>query len=57
MRLLFVVLVLTLIAGGGVPIYAQSAGIREVTASDREAGEAKLHMTLEQHEDGWVRVD
>ncbi|WP_232519243.1 hypothetical protein [Caballeronia insecticola] len=29
----------------------------EVTASDREAGETKLHMTLEQREDGWVRVD
>ena len=29
----------------------------DVTASDREAGETKLHMILEQREDGWVRVD
>ncbi|MDR5762896.1 hypothetical protein [Caballeronia sp. LZ035] len=29
----------------------------EVAASDREAGETKLHITLEQREDGWVRVD
>ncbi|SAK65494.1 hypothetical protein AWB75_03028 [Caballeronia catudaia] len=29
----------------------------EVTAADREAGEAKLHLILEQREDGWVRVD
>ncbi|SAK75211.1 hypothetical protein AWB79_04432 [Caballeronia hypogeia] len=29
----------------------------EVTAADRESGETKLHMILEQREDGWVRVD
>jgi hypothetical protein len=29
----------------------------EVTAADREAGETKLHVILEQREDGWVRVD
>ncbi|SAK89844.1 hypothetical protein AWB77_04949 [Caballeronia fortuita] len=29
----------------------------EVTASDREAGETKLHIILEQRADGWVRVD
>jgi hypothetical protein len=29
----------------------------EVTAADREAGETKLHIILEQREDGWVRVD
>jgi hypothetical protein len=29
----------------------------EVTAADRESGETKLHMTLEQRPDGWARVD
>ncbi|MDR5828281.1 hypothetical protein P9250_10395 [Caballeronia sp. LP006] len=29
----------------------------DLTAADREAGETKLHVTLEQHTDGWVRVD
>jgi hypothetical protein len=29
----------------------------EVTAADREAGDAKLHITLEQRPDGWARVD
>lgn len=29
----------------------------DVTASDRESGETKLHITLEQRADGWVRVD
>ena len=29
----------------------------DVTAADREAGETKLHIILEQREDGWVRVD
>jgi hypothetical protein len=29
----------------------------DVTAADREAGETKLHVTLEQRPDGWARVD
>ncbi|WP_277188011.1 hypothetical protein [Caballeronia sp. BR00000012568055] len=29
----------------------------EVTAADRESGETKLHVTLEQRPDGWARVD
>ncbi|WP_175942293.1 hypothetical protein [Caballeronia sp. BCC1704] len=29
----------------------------DLTAADREAGETKLHVTLEQRPDGWVRVD
>ncbi|MDR5857812.1 hypothetical protein P9239_03175 [Caballeronia sp. LZ062] len=29
----------------------------DLTAADREAGETKLHVTLEQRQDGWVRVD
>jgi hypothetical protein len=29
----------------------------DVTAADRESGDAKLHVTLEQRPDGWARVD